>query len=288
MAYSQEYPYEINQYQEFERNPAYTLNNLTNNTIDYSHKGFLPGINKFNSDKISFKHYFEGLFSGAGVFFSRNQTNDSVKYTCTGISAAYRNILFDKVYVKLGLTYKFIYNNSASGIYDDFSFYANDSALKRNSINNFNASVAFTSSSDYYFISAGICNINPFGKIYSENSPFLVQYSVNAGNFFSLLSAQKTNYLSFTYLQNTTAEGTFYSRGYFSTLYTTIRLSRRTSLITGISGGYLQNKHYNIVPFIYYVKKKFILKLSTMFYIPFESSYVPYRYLPQLNIIIKL
>jgi len=284
VVYSQEYPYEINQYQDIEKNPTFTLNEVTNNTFEYFHNGFLPGTNKFNSDKISYKHYFESIFSGAGIFFSRCQANDSVNYMYAGISVAYRNILFDKVYVKLGLAYKYIYNKSTNGIYDDHYFYTKDSSIAKNSYSNFNASIAFTSPSDYYFISAVICNVN----FNSEKSPFLVQYNINAGNLFSLLNAQRNNYCSITYLQNSTVDGKFYSRGYFSTLYTTLIINRRTSIRIGVSGGYLQNKYYNISPLLFFVKKKFALSFSYQYFIPYKTFVVPTKYIPQLNIIIKL
>ena len=288
MILSQEYPYEINQYQEFERNPTFTLNDLTTNTFDYTHKGFLPGMNKYNSDKISYKHYFEGLFSGAGIFFSRNQTGDSASYTYAGISAAYRNIVFDKAYIKFGLTYKFIYNHSSAGIYDDLSFYSKNTFTTKNYFTNFNASFAVSSPSDFYFISAGVCNVNPFENNSSENSPFLVQYNFSAGNFFSLIGSQKSNYLSVTYIQNATTDRKFYSRGYFATLYTTVVLTRRSSLKVGLSGGYVENTNYNITPFIFLLKKKYVIKLSTLLLFRDKIFDLNNRYYPQLAIILKL
>lgn len=288
IVYSQEYPYEINQYMDIEKNPTFTLNQPTTNTFEYLHYGFLPDMNKFNSDKISYKHYFESIFSGAGLFFSRKQSNDSVYYYYAGVSAAYRNIIFDKVYVKLGLTYKYLYNNSTKGIYDNYTFYTTDSTTVKNSFNNFNASIAFTSPSDYYFISAGICNVNPLGIGYSETSPFLVQYNIVAGNLFSIPKAQKNNYCSVSYLQNSTVNGKFVSRGYFSTLYTTMIINRRTSIKIGVSGGYLQNKYYTIAPLLFIIKRYFALNFSTQFFIPYKTFSIPNRYIPQINIIIKL
>ena len=286
--FSQEYPYETAQYQEFEKNPTYTLNDLTSNNLEYSHKGFLPGTGFINSDKIGFKHYFERIFSGAGVFISRNQINDSIHYTYGGISVAYRNILFDKALVKVGLTYKFVNNFSPSGFYDNSVFMHNDSILKYNTLSNFNASFSLSSTSDFYYVSVGICNVNPFGKVFSEQSPFLKQFHINAGNLLNIIREQRTNYLSVSYIQNNFQNGSFYSRGYFSTLYSTWTINRKTILKYGLSGGYAENRFYNISPFIYYLRNNYVIFLTNQFYISYKNFDIPYKYMPQINIIIKI
>jgi hypothetical protein len=286
LAFSQFYPYSDDIYHNIERNPTFVLTPDHKTAAFFSHNGSLPGNNNFYSDQVRLQHYYESFFSGLGVFFTHTGFNDSTRYNCIGISAAYRNVIFDKAYIKIGLTYKFLQNRSVSGIYNDYTISPIDSITKRNDISNFNTSFTVSSPSDFYFFSVGVCNINPL-TIYNQNkNPFLLQYHTSIGNIFSLFNMQLHNYLSFTYLENHYQNSKFHSRGYFLTLWSMLlRVTRKTSIIGGFSGGYYEKKYYQVSPFLQYVRKTFAVKIGSDFFISQFHYKNSYKFLPQFSLI---
>lgn len=285
LVFSQLYPYSTEIYQNIERNPTYVLSPDYKTAVFFSHHGSLPGTNNYYSDEIKFQHYFERIFSGIGFFVSHNSLNDSSGYNYAGFSAAYRNVLFDKAYVKIGIAYKLIKNKSVSGICDDFTIFSYDSIVKRNDISNFNASFTVSSPSDFYFFSVGICNVNPFVTYNTNKNPFLVQAHASIGNIFSLFNSPLKNYLSFTYLENMFPDGKFYSRGYFMTLWSVLRINRRTSVVCGLSGGCYEKRYYQITPFLKFAKTKFAIKVGGDFFVSLKNYKNSYNFLPQFGLI---
>jgi hypothetical protein len=170
-------------------------------------------------------------------------------------------VLFNKLYVKLGATYKLVAAKSGSISFDYFSH--TSSNLNGRSINDkLNLAFSFTTESELYYLSFSSLNLDlPWNKTIGDLQ-FPRYYMLNIGNLMSVFGTgmnKEISYSAFSKLSPTTGRWSF---GHYINLKNTLPLSRVLGVYYGTRIGYLENKYYHTLPFITLYKNEWSINVS--------------------------
>lgn len=285
---AQVYNYDPIRHTNFETNPAYLSSDKNKFVFSWLHSGFSLSNNRFYSETIRYSVYNASNYTGAGLVagfynYGKNQT-----YTYAGAGLGYRTIFFNRVYVRVGLLYKFLYLNSNKGAFEYYSLKEIEGSEKtKQSLQSLNGSVSFSSARDRYYMSLGSLNHS-----ISQTTPsnlFPNYYFVNLGDFGRILNSQ---YLEISYTgfiskrELSKAEQVSH---YITFLYSGFHLTRMSSLKWGGRFG-IENKNLlRFNPSLAFIKrlhsrKFFALQLMLDAAYSLSANHLAFPINPQINI----
>lgn len=153
------YNYDPIRYSNFETNPSYLASDKYRYTAGIVQQGIPFAASNFYQESAKLSMYSQKYFVGLGLVSSYTHVNDSINYSYVGIGGAYRNILFNTIYTKLGFMYKIINLIAPPGNFTYYSFnFSGEGNSRQQIFENINASVSFSSATDKYYISLGVLN----------------------------------------------------------------------------------------------------------------------------------
>lgn len=223
---------------------------------------------------------------GLGITLNNTNINNQY-YNHLGFGLGYRNIIANKIYIKIGAMYKLIQSNSPVGHFDYYSFIPSDTINENHIDHKLNISFSLSSTLDRYFLSFSVLNLDlPNSPITSQ---FPSYYVWNAGNLVSIFnkgfSRSEISY-SGNYKFYTLSDKTSISH-YLMVKYG-FNLNRRTSLEIGSRIGYAENSYYHIIPLVSLIRKKIKAGFSINTYFDKETFKTKYNTSTQINLIYKL
>lgn len=281
--YSQVYNYSPMSFDDIEINPS----KLATKDIEMIQLIRQDNFSDFSLNSFRYTKYIPSTFMGLGI--SLNNTNiNKIHYNHLGIGIGYRNIIANKVYIKIGAMYKVIQSNSTSGLFDYYSFVSSDT-IRSNHINQkLNLSISLSSTLDRYFLSFSTLNIDlPSNS--DVSSEFPSYYVWNVGNLVSLfkkhLSRSEISY-SGNYKYNQHSDSVFIS--HYILLKYNFTLNRKTSLVFGSHIGSAENSYYHLIPQIGLVTRKFKANLSLNTYFDKNTFHSTFKPSTLINLIYKL
>ena len=234
-AHSQVYNYEPFLISNIETNPSFVASDRSNLLIKTSQINNFQQNNSFNQTNIRVSKYFEGIFSGVGLTLNNTTLNDSINYKYAGLSLGYRNILFNRVYTKIGLNFKYLQNTSPLGNFTKFNFDLIDSTTQKRDIKNLNSSITFSDNDEHFYLTLGILNHHPENWNNNIENPFPFYRYIQLGNLFSFFDRTNMRELSFTYINSTQFNSLFVN------VYNYFQVTRRRAIIYGINFGHNKN-----------------------------------------------
>jgi len=287
---AQVYDHDPIRHSNFEINPAYMANGRATVTSNFVHRGSAWSSNKFFYDACRISFYNRNYFTGLGLTVNNTNINDSAAYRYAGIGAAYRVVMFNKIYVKAGLLYKLMSYKSAPGNFGYYSFKrVNDGEIKNKTNDNTNVSIAFSSVEDKYYISAGILNYQPWRTL-DTNFAFPQYYFVNAGDLGKImkLSNWEITYTAFT--KKYPGGNYFPFSQYVTIIYRGFHLTRYSDIGYGSRVGWSGENYIHANPVLSYYKKLDRRTSYVMCQLMFDLGYdpvknkLPFQPNPQFNL----
>lgn len=199
MLSGQVYNYFPLHYNDFETNPASLVNDMRHDRLQLYHNQSYATSDPFLHSSLRWSKFLESSFTGIGLGLNHTQQNRK-SYSHLTVAGAYRNILFNSLYIKFGAAYKLnaLYS-SQGGYYDNFFFQSDSSSTAQLTSHNVNISLSLSSTYDRYYISFSRLN-NPLPFLKDKNEVFPVNYVMNAGNLMSLFDRNNQSELSWTLL----------------------------------------------------------------------------------------
>lgn len=280
--YSQVYNFSPMSFDDIEVNPA----KLATKDMEMIQIIRQDNFYDFSLNSLRYTKYIPATFMGLGITLNNTNIN-KLHYNHIGFGLAYRNIIGNKVYIKIGTMYKLIQSNSPAGRFDYYSFIPSDTVNKNHIDHKLNLSISLSSTLDRYFLSFSIVNLDIPNS--SNISQFPSYYVWNAGNLVSTFNKRYSrseisysgNY-KFYNLSNKT------SISHYLLLKYVFNLNRRTGLEIGSRIGYAENSYYHVIPQIGLVTRKFKANLSFNTYFDKNTFNSTYRPSTQINLIYKL
>jgi hypothetical protein len=287
--YCQVYNYSPINYRDIETNPAIVASESKNNQVNINHINTFSAASPFSITSVELSKYFKSIFSGFGVTMNNTTMKDGIHYNYIALSAAYRNILFNKAHIKIGATYKLISANAPSGSFDYYSFIPSGANRQRNVTANLNLSLLVSSPSDKYFISISSLNNNRLWNGVNQSIQFPKYYVFHLGNLMSLFDgANRGSEISLTAFSA-------YSLVNKKTIYNeaidfkfVLNVTRSCSIRYGSRVGYTESRYMQYTPFITFFKRKSAVTFSYNFYSKENNIQSVYPSTIQLNLIYNL
>lgn len=245
--YGQVYNYKPINHFNTETNPANIASKKNKNVVALTRYG-IPSSNHFSYNELQLSTYLNSLFLGVGLTAANTNLNDSIGYNHIGISAAYRNVIFDKVYVKLGATYKLVDINAPQGNFDYYT-HPLDSTISEGITQNLNTSLSFSSPEDAYYLSFGMLNYQP-NWLDNSGSSFPSYYFINVGDLAGVIGARRQELLSLTFVMKELPYTQTMLPSYYINLANRALLTRNAVLKYGSRVGYVDKQYYHFTPFV--------------------------------------
>lgn len=287
--YCQVYNYSPISYRDIETNPAIIASESKNLQIDVSHQNTFSSTNPFSCSTLNLSKYFESTFSGLGLVLNNTNMGDSINYNYIGLSAGYRNILFNKVHIRIGVTYKLINTNAPSGNFDYYSFAASGSSKQKNINDNLNLSLSISSPSDRYFVSFASLDINFPWNNTNNSSGFPTYYVFHLGNLMSLFDgSRRDSEISYTAFSSYSLITKKNKISQSIDLKFIMNITRNISIKYGSRVGYVENKYVHLTPFLTFFKRKSALTIAYDFYTEKNNFLSTYPSSIQLGFIYNL
>lgn len=287
---AQIYNYDPIRHNNFETNPSYLASDKYKLTASYIHHGSLYQKNKFYYDAAKASVYFQKCFTGVGITINNTYVNNAAKFTYVGLGAAYRTVLFNKIYTKIGFMYKLTTISSPPGYFDFYSFKKNgDGERKQTLIKNANVSVSFSSGREKYYLSVGILNVNLEKKTNDTVGYFPLYYFLNIGDFAKMLDLENWEMSYTVFTKKYSKQKAINFNHYLTVLYSGFHISRSSSIRCGVRVGNVDNYLIQIDPVISFYhrthKRKFIVyQLLYDFAIPLKSKKESFKPALQFNL----
>lgn len=287
--YCQVYNYSPINYRDIETNPAIIASESKNNQIDFSHQNTFSTSNKFSSSSLKFSKYFKSVFSGLGLILNNTNMGDSIHYNYIGMSAGYRNVLFNKVYIKMGVTYKLISTNAPSGNFDYYSFTQSGINKQKNINTSINMALSISTLSDRYYVSIGSLNTNFIRDQTNNSIQFPNYYVFHLGNLLSLFDdSNRNSEISYTAFSKYSLTNTKIVYSHYIDLKFVLSITRSSSIKYGSRVGYAENQYVHLIPFCTYFTRSAALTISYDFYSDKNSFHSKYPSTIQLGLIYNL
>ena len=268
-AYSQVYNYLPLSISNIETNPSFVASNKITFLTSYTHINNFSENDNFSMNNVRISKYFEKYFSGIGLTISNTNTYDTLKYNHIGLSLAYRNIFFDKVYVKLGVNYKIIDITAPKGYFSKYNFETINYVTKKTTTQNLNTSVTFSTSKELLYTTIGFLNITP--SWINETNYFSSYTYIKIGNFWNLFNGFTDRELSLLVIKE---KNKLISNNlsYYLTAFNIWLINRNLGIKYGGDIGLVNNSYINIRPSIVYPKAIKLNKIRQGGYIIFKVS----------------
>lgn len=254
---AQVYNYDPIRHHNIEANPSTMASGKSNFTANMIHQGSAYKSNSFYYDNFRMSYYNPNYYTGLGITINNTNVNDSCSYRYVGIGAAYRTIIFNRVFVKFGGMYKIISATSPAGYFGYYSFTPlSDRQTKTSTRYNANLSTTFSSSQEKYYISFGILNFQPKATT-NENSFFPHYYFVNVGDFAKWLHIDnwELSYTAFT-KQYTGITKRSQASHYLTVLHDGFMFTRYSSLRYGTRIGWADDSCIHLNPSLTFYQRK--------------------------------
>jgi len=286
-AYCQVYNYAPFNYFDIETNPSVLASENMNNRLQVYHQNAFLASQKFSYSNLKFSKYFESSFIGLGLSVNNTIMNDDINYNHIGIGAGYRNILFNKVYLKLGVTYKLVSTLAPAGSFDYFSFYPTDWHTQRNFNDNINLALSFSSSLDRYYLSLSALNVDLPWANTNPDIKYPSYYVINIGNLMSLFDKinSEISYAGFSKYSEINSKRTY---SHYINLKFNYVATRNSSLNYGTRIGYAENDYFHLIPFVTFYQRKFAINASYNFHLNKINLHSKYYNTSQINLILSL
>ncbi len=277
----QVYNYSVINYRDIETNPAIVASVDKNNTINASYQNSFSSLIPFSCSSLNFSKFFNSKFSGLGLIVNNTTIESNTNYA--GLSAGYLTTLLNRLFVRIGATYKVI--NAPAGKIDYYSFVPSGSTNQKHITDNLNASLALSSFSEKYFFSFGLVNIDLPWKT-KTTMQFPMYSIVHVGNLMSLLNAANSeiSYTAFRKVSPVSKKSSYSQYLDFKFVY---YITRKSGIRYGSRMGYLENRYVHCIPFLTWFKRKSAVTLSYNFY-PVTKDLSIFPTTIQLNVIYKL
>ncbi|HWY38410.1 MAG TPA: hypothetical protein VNY73_07610 [Bacteroidia bacterium] len=249
----QVYNYDPVRHTNAEANPAYLASGRYRFTSSVTQQGnpFIPG--KFYQEAVKLSVYSQKYFVGLGLVSALSHINDSTNYRYVGIGAAYRTILLDKIYTRIGFMYKIIGLLSPPGNFTYYSFDAGNAGRSKQQINeNINASVSFSSATDKYYISGGVLNYRSPLQAPGSSSFFPQYYFANLGDFARILGIENWEISYTAFIKKYTEQKSTPFSQYLLFLNSGLRISRYSGIRYGARVGITDNTYLQYSPMLSY------------------------------------
>lgn len=280
---AQVYNYFPFSYYDAETNPTITVSERYDKVLNIQHQNSFSSANPFSISRIGFSKSIDRIFCGTALTVTNTNFRNTT-YNQYALSFAYRNVLFNSVYVRAGITGKLVQNNS-SGYHDYFSHISSGDAALKKIGSNFNLNFAISSSMERYYLSFSALNFFP--SVSTDSIVvFPKYYLIQAGNLLSLLRRTDNSEISFTFFTKQNQNGN--QLNFFTNIQFDLKLNRSGGLLIGGKIGIAQNSFYQFIPSVSVYTQNLLASFQYSFFQKQNdySSLLVSTY--QLNLNIKL
>ncbi len=273
-----------------EINPSFLASNKNRFTSSFIHQGSFYSKNKFYYDAARVTLYNSKYFTGVGLTVNNTHVNDSASYSYIGAGAAYRTILFDCVYTRIGFMYKLINVNSPTGSFNYYSFHKNgESNISNKQIQNGNISISLSSGRETYYVSAGILNVQLPMKKTDTSGLFPQYYFANVGDLAKILDWESWEISYSVFTKKSPHQKTMALNHYLTILCIKYPITRFSSLRFGGRIGITDSNYvqFNPVLSLYHRTYKRSFVVYQILYdigIPSHKDKIPYKPSAQFNL----
>lgn len=244
------------EYSNIEINPSFTVSDTYGIAAQLSHFSNLKNrSNKFTSTNFIISKKLNILFSGIGLSISATNIEDKISSKKIGLSYAYRNILFNKLYIKFGINYRFIETVAPKGYYSNYSFASGQINLENSLQSKINYSISICSPKENYYIAFGQLNLNsPFSKAINIHKFSNYMY-LQIGNFWRLIRRGATWQELLVTIVHKKKNDSSINYLYKTTIHNALRTNRHSWLRYGGDFVLSPNQYFAICPsFAFYHK----------------------------------
>lgn len=288
---AQVYNYEPVRLSNTETNPSYLASDKSGRLFSYQHNGSAYDPHHFYQDAIRCNYYNPSFFTGFGLVASHTHVGDSASYTTLGAGLAYRTVLFNKVFLRLGAMYKQTWYQGYGGKLTYYHFVSlAESAPVRKSMGNANLSFSMSSPGDKYFIAAGLLNY----RLPSFKADTLLQLPsyafITVGDFWKILGNSRTNNeLSYTcILKRYPGQSSLQLSHYMNTVFRLLQLSRIQQFRVGLRIGITDDRYLQYTPALSYYQKQdkgfFVAQIGLDMSYKVSGNTYPFTPVLQINI----
>ncbi len=280
---AQVYNYFPFSYYDAETNPTITVSERYDKVLNIQHQNSFSSANPFSISRIGFTKNLERIFCGTALTVTNTNFRNKT-YNQMALSFAYRNVLFNSVFVRLGVTGKLIQNDSPA-YFDYFSTITSGDVIAKKISGNFNLNFSIATTMERYYLSFSALNLFPSAPIDSL-AVFPKYYLMQAGNLLSLFKRTDNSEISFTFFVKENQNGSRLNA--FTNIYYDLKLNRRSGLLIGGKIGMAQNSFYQFIPTLSWYTRNFLASFQYSFFQKLDDY--PSLLVPtyQLNLNIKL
>jgi hypothetical protein len=276
---AQVYNYEILSQSNIETNPSYLASGRFSFCSAAVHQGSPVSQNKLYYDNVRLGIYSKPFFSGAGISLNRTALNDSNYYMSAGIGAAYRIVMFNKMFTRIGVMYKFMHSVSEKGSFDNYRFISDSAGgIKRNNFSNLNLSISFSSASSRFYLVLGLLNYSPSRVDNYRNFP--AYYYAMIGDLGRMLGSRRWNIFFSTLIKQSPQSNNYLQSWYLNLQNQSMLLTRRSTIVLGGRAGWADQAFIHASPFISYhykYKKTFTCQLMGDFGWDPQKASMPFK-----------
>ena len=287
---AQIYNYDPIRHSNFETNPSYLASDKNYVTASLVHHGAFFEKDKFYYDGLRVSFYNPKYFAGIGITLNNTHVNDSAQYSYVGIGGAYRTVLFNKIYTRIGFIYKANYVTAPSGYFSYYSLNrSGENSVKTNLIHNANISVSLSSGREKFYISMGILNAQLFSNPNQMANLFPEYYFVNVGDFGKMMGLEDWEISYSTFAKKYSFQNISPLSHYLNIFYKGFHFTRNISLRYGARIGLTDNEYFQCTPsislYLRLTRKKYIIcHFSYDTGISIKTSQLPFNPTAQFNL----
>jgi hypothetical protein len=279
---AQVYNYLPVSYSDPETNPTITVSDRYQNSLYFQHQNSFSSANPLSISRVSISRNLEKIFCGTALTLTNSNFKNHT-YNQYAIGFAYRNVIFNSVYLRLGVTGKLVQNNASPGYYDYFSFTEAPTAITNQFNGNLNLAAALSSSHERYYCSFSALNVN----LANKNDSLLLfpkYYVMHAGNLASFFRSNRNSEISFTALVKKGNNDSANQWSLFMNAYYYMALSRSSGLLLGGRTGMISGSGYQFIPSVSLQKSNFMGSFLYSFFTTTNENTITYIPTFQINL----
>jgi len=295
VACAQVYNYDPVRHHNFETNPSILASDYNNIGVSVTHHRAHLDDGFFSYSSFKTSKYLPRAFTGIGLSLNHTEISKGVSYNHISLGAAYRNVIFDAIYVKLGALYKLVQSTAPSGLFDSYAFFPLEDANINEMRHSLNYSFAISSPSDFFYVSMGMLNWNPFDQSDYDISAFPTYRFINVGNLWKVFNRSTNHELNYTGFTKDFQNGERKGESHYVTFLFGQVWTRYSYMKYGFRAGVKDDRHLEISPMLsYYINKgtwrdqhHFLISVSLRMHFDrrnYNSHLTP---IPQLSLIYK-
>lgn len=259
-----------------ETNPAVVANRKFDNRFVVSHQHSFSSTNPFDYSSFRYSKYLESSFVGLGVSINRTSYGEGIGYNHAGLALGYRNVLFNKLFLRLGAMYKLNQFNAPAGTFDYFQHTSMEASSRRGLRHNMNLSVMVGNGDNSRYISFSKLNVPLTGPSITEDFTIPTYYNWNVGNFLAFGGINPETKINYQGYVKKIGDTTTIS--HYLNFQVNKAISRKFSMNIGSRLGLTDEKYYHIAPTITIFSKNFAIQAYHNLHLLKENFQMP---LPQ-------